>query len=168
MLHMIDFWSIENPPEYSVDIDTKISVMRKLAKITEILFDDGDYLEWNCNLSSDYWSIAFHSLEKGDTASALDALEKCVEYCIAEQSLPPYAKHTTFLFDCIEYNEAEMNAHGSCFSPEWFMHEMKQDLFNPVREDERFKICYEKLKNSPRSTHMKIESDWGWVKNEEF
>ncbi|MBP3294232.1 MAG: hypothetical protein J6N32_10810, partial [Clostridia bacterium] len=50
-----------------------------------------------------------------------------------------------------------------CGSPEDYLHRMKQPLYDPIREDARFREVMRRFETGPRNLRKRDEKDFEWV-----
>ncbi|MBE6711599.1 MAG: helix-turn-helix domain-containing protein [Ruminococcaceae bacterium] len=157
-------WYPRGEHDPQCDIDTWIGVCEMKLAIYRCLFRDGDYLDFAWNAASAYSCLAEAYMSKGDGEAALDCWEKTAEFSEMNESVPPYAKHTSYLVNRLVYDEAKLGKFGSCGSPEDYLHRMKQPLYDPIREDARFREVMHRFETGPRNLRKRDEKDFEWVK----
>ncbi|MGN1345520.1 MAG: hypothetical protein ACI4V1_01935, partial [Eubacteriales bacterium] len=125
-----------------------------------------DYHEFSWNAACSYSRMADACMIKGEYEKAMDCWRKTAEFTVMHESLPPYAKHTSFLVNRMVYDEAKLGKFGSCGSPEDYLHRMKQPLYDPIREDARFREVQAIFETCPRNLRLRDEKDFAWLKNQ--
>lgn len=148
------------------DADTWIAVNEMKLSVYRAVFRDGDFLEFTWNMAWAYHHLAEAWLEKGEHDRALDSLGKMAEFSAEHEKLPPYAKHTSYLASELAYDESKLCLQGSCGSPEDYLRWMKSPMFDPVREDERFRAVQNLLESCPKNWRIRDESDFAWCMTE--
>ena len=154
------------PDSPRCDTDTWIAVNEMKLAVYRAVFRDGDFLGYTWNMAWAYHHLAEAWMEKGDCGRALDSLENMAEFAAEHEKLPPYAKHTSYLVSELAYDESGMGLQGSCGSPEDYLHWMKSPVFDPVREEERFRAVQHLLETCPRNLRIRDESDFAWCRRE--
>ena len=161
--HLCGRWYPRGEHDPQCDVDTWIGVCEMKLAIYRCLFRDGDYLDFAWNAASAYSCLAEAYMSKGDGEAALDCWEKTAEFSEMNESVPPYAKHTSYLVNRLVYDEAKLGKFGSCGSPEDYLHRMKQPLYDPIREDARFREVMRRFETGPRNLRKRDEKDFEWV-----
>ncbi|MCL2773871.1 MAG: helix-turn-helix domain-containing protein [Oscillospiraceae bacterium] len=126
------------------DTQSNIQLVKKAISILEILYENGDYGFYNVRLSDYYGYLARHYMTLKEFDNALDCIEKSANYAIACDTLPEDFIYTSIAVKGsdlgegtknYDYNEAYRKL-NNLFSI---------DMFNPIREHERFKAVITEL-----------------------
>ena len=142
------------------DINTWIAVCEMELAIYNGIFSDGDYLEFSWNVAWTYYHLAEAQLEKGEYGKALDCLEKVAEYSSANESLPPFACHTSFLVNKMVYDESKIGLQGSCGSPEDYLEKLSSQKYDVIRNTARFDSLIQKLQNCSKNVKIRDKTEF--------
>lgn len=80
--------------------------------------------------------------------TALDNLEKSVDYCIAFDNTSSGFQHSSVLVNKIIFNKEETSQGYEGTRSSYMLHQLENEQYNPIRDTEQFKIIIEKLKNT--------------------
>ncbi len=160
------WWFERQHGDPKADADTWIAVNEMKLAIYRCLFRDGDYYEFAWNAATAYSCMAEAYMTKGNGEKALECWQKTAEFSVMHESVPSYAKYTSFLVDHMVYDESKYGKFGSCGSPEDYLHRMKQPLYDPIREDARFREIEAIFADCPRNLRRRAEKDFEWLKNQ--
>ena len=112
----------------------------------DVLFENGDYGEFIINVIQIYYQITRLYCKKGDTANALGYFERTVREAIAfDTEYDKHKKHTSLLFRNDAYDGFGFSdTHNESF--DMVENVDKQNEFDIIRDTDKFKELYTKLK----------------------
>lgn len=123
----------------------RIAIMQKALAIFELVFEDGDYLDYSCTVSATHRYIADLAVSEGDYELALSSLEKAAEYAIMSDSLLEKTHHTSLLVSGLEYSPLNTIKNYDFTDCRELYDKMQTDRFNAIRDDKRFIAILEKI-----------------------
>jgi len=132
------------------DIDEKIRILKKGVSLYELIYDDNDYGFYNGDLSAIYMAITEKYIIKGDNESALDYLSKSAEHCIAFDNISTGYKHTSIMVNKITFDMDSSCKGYEGNASSLILHKLQNELFNPIRNTDRFKVILQKLKDAQK------------------
>ena len=147
------------------DDDTWLAVNEMQIAIYNCPFRDGDYLDYAWHMAVSYSRMAETYMMKGDGKKSAECWLKTAEFSAMHESIPPYAEHTSYLVSRLVYDESKMGIQGSCGSPEDYLHQMKQPIYDPLRDNQQFTEAVRILETCPRNTRIRDEKDFQWINN---
>lgn len=116
----------------------RIAIMKKALALLELVYENGDYLNFSDTVSATYQSIAALAMTEGDRELALSSLEKAAEYAVTADTLPEKGQHTSLLVSGLEWS-SDTTIRNYDLSDCKLLHDrMQSDRYDAVREDERF------------------------------
>ena len=125
--------------------DEKIRLFKKAITIYELIYDNGDYHFYNCDLADLYIWIAGCHIEKFEYDNALQALEKAANHCIAFDSLPEEITHTSLLVNrLVNRRDNSIKGYMGTKSAKELCG-LQNELYDPIRNTYQFKAIVEKL-----------------------
>ena len=133
--------------DYKAGARERIDMLERANKVYELIFSDGDYGFYNLRFKENYNNIAEEYLYIEDYDKALESIEKSADYLIAFEKNDSEFHQTSFLVR--GYTNTPGFWHNS---PETMSYKtihdyyLKEDIFTPIREHERFKAVILKLK----------------------
>lgn len=154
MLVNLEYLADLNCKDQGLTNPQRIEIIQKGIHIFETLFDRGDYLFHNCDIARHHRYIAALAMLDKDCGLALDHLEKAAECAVAFDTLPVTAKHTSLLFDSVEFNMLHTSknyTHTSCHE---LLDKMNGGRYDAIRQEERFRAVLEKIKPYASSGHI--------------
>lgn len=131
---------------WAYTIDEEISICKKALSLIDVLFENGDYGEFIINVIQIYYQITRLYCKKGDTANALGYFERTVREAIAfDTEYDKHKKHTSLLFRNDAYDGFGFSdTHNESF--DMVENVDKQNEFDIIRDTDKFKELYAKLK----------------------
>ncbi|MDE7193944.1 MAG: helix-turn-helix domain-containing protein [Oscillospiraceae bacterium] len=144
----------ENAPELTWE--QRIEILKKAVAIIEIVFDKGDHNELTWSMSCLNRDISVMALRAGDSALALDSIEKAAEYAEAADLLPDKKPYVSLLVNKLEYNAANMGKNFSSTFSETLLRKMSDSIYDIIRGDVRFKAVEERLKRVKESEYQTV------------
>lgn len=131
--------------------EEKIKILEKSNQILEIVFDDGDYGFYNDYLAENYLLMAESYLTLGECDKAFECLDKSADFCIAVEN-DSHFKFTSLLVRGLDNNPGYWHNKPSSKSYDFIHDELeKKEIYNPIRDDKRFKMIIEKLEPYAKS-----------------
>ncbi len=129
------------------DMQNQIALYKKAINIYELIYENGDYGFYNTRIEALYRGMATFYMRLNEHDNALVCLEKSVEYAIAFDTMPEVFTHTSLIPFGKEFSKAKNLAkdfaYNDCYQ---MLHErLPDELFNPIRETERFKAITARL-----------------------
>jgi len=123
----------------------RIAIMKKALAMFEIVFENGDYIEYSCAVSGMHTYIAELAIHENDYELALSSLEKAAEYAIMQDELPQKSQHTSLLVNKLEWDAS--NVIKSCnWSYCKILHDkMLLDRYDAIRNNSRFIAVFGKI-----------------------
>jgi len=124
----------------------RIAILKKALKLLNLVYEDGDYLNYSDTASTTHRYIAAIAMLEKDYELALSSLEKAAEFAIMSDTLPESAQHTSLLVNKTNYDKHEMMKNYDFTSCKELYDKMQWDRYDPIREDMRFTAVLEKIK----------------------
>ena len=138
--------------DYVLTADKRILMREKALEVLNIIYDDGDYGTNNLVYKRIYQGMAKDYMYFKKNEKALDCLEKSANCCIAVENNTVFT-HTSLLVNGME-NHILFYNHGNPATLSYiFIHDylLKEDVYAPIRETERFKAVIAKLEQYAKS-----------------
>lgn len=123
----------------------RIEIMKKALAILELVFDDGDYLNYSGTVSITHRYIADLAMSEGDYELALSSLEKAAQFAVMSDTLPENARHTSLLVNNLEYGPFNTIKNYDFTDCKELYNKMQADRYNAIRDDKRFIAVLEKI-----------------------
>lgn len=123
----------------------RIKILKKVLAMFELVFENGDYLDYSCTVSTTHRYIAEIAVAEGDYELALSSLEKAAEYAIMSDTLPEKTYHTSLLVNGLEYSPLNTVKNYDFTDCKELCDKMQADRFNAIRDDKRFIAVLEKI-----------------------
>ena len=123
----------------------RIEIMKKALAILELVFDDGDYLNYSGTVSITHRYIADLAMSEGDYELALSSLEKAAQFAVMSDTLPENARHTSLLVNNLEYGPFNTIKNYDFTDCKELYDKMQADRYNAIRDDKRFIAVLEKI-----------------------
>ena len=123
----------------------RIEIMKKALAILELVFDDGDYLNYSGTVSITHRYIADLAMSEGDYELALSSLEKAAQFAVMSDTLPENARHTSLLVNNLEYGPFNTIKNYDFTDCKELYDKMQADRYNAIRDDKRFSAVLEKI-----------------------
>ena len=145
------FWcALINLPDLGYRNETmsdaeRIEIMKKALAILELVFDDGDYLNYSGTVSITHRYIADLAMSEGDYELALSSLEKAAQFAVMSDTLPENARHTSLLVNNLEYGPFNTIKNYDFTDCKELYDKMQADRYNAIRDDKRFIAVLEKI-----------------------
>lgn len=136
-------------PEYkdeTMSTAERIAIMKKALAIFELVFENGDYLNYSVTVSATHRCIANMAMLEGDYELALSSLEKAAEFAIMSDALHDGARHTSLLVNNLEYNPLDTIKNYDFTDCKELYNEMQTDRYNAIRDDKRFIAVLDKIR----------------------
>ena len=116
----------------------RIEIMKKALAILELVFDDGDYLNYSGTVSITHRHIADLAMSEGDYELALSSLEKAAQFAVMSDTLPENARHTSLLLNNLEYSPFNTIKNYDFTDCRELYDKMQMDRYDAIRDDKRF------------------------------
>jgi hypothetical protein len=140
-------WQLERrlSEEYMNAAD-KEKICRKMLALLELIFEDGDYLQFHELASDTYRKLAELAASDARVSDALALLERAADHCIAADTLPERAEYTSVLLRGLYFNRTEHNR----LNPETHSYWLREMLlrnreYDPIRDEPRLSAVIERL-----------------------
>ena len=124
----------------------RIAIMKKALAILELVYENGDYLNYSSTVSTTHRYIAAMAMLEGDYELALSSLEKAAEFAIMSDTLPQKAQHTSLLVNNLEYNLLNTTKNYDFTDCKELYDKMQMDRYDAIRDDKRFFAVLEKIR----------------------
>lgn len=123
----------------------RIAILKKALAILELVYDNGDYLDYSYTVSTTHCYIADMAMIEGDYELALSSLEKAAEFAIMSDTLPEKAQHTSLLVKKLEYNPLTTIKNYDFTNCKVLYDKMQMDRYDAIRDDKRFIAVLEEI-----------------------
>ena len=123
----------------------RIAIMKKALAILELVFENGDYLNYSSTVSTTHRYIAAMAMLDNDRELALSSLEKAAEFAIMSDTLPEKARHTSLLVNNLECNPLNTMKNYDFTDCKVLYDKMQMDTYDAIRDDKRFIDVLEKI-----------------------
>ena len=123
-------------------VPERIEIIRKCIAMYELIYDKGDYLEYEQRLSECHRYIAAMEMLEGSCPASLDDLEKAAEHAVAYDTLPENPVHSTRLVRGYTELRGRNYTETECRR---LYDKLKWDRYDPVRNDPRFRAVIESI-----------------------
>lgn len=124
----------------------RIAILKKSLELLDLVYEDGDYLNYSYTVSTTHRYIAAMAMLEGDNELALSSLEKAAEFAIMSDTLPEKAQHTSLLVNKIYYNMHEIMKNYDFTNCKELYDKMQWDRYEAIRDNKRFIAILEKIK----------------------
>ena len=124
----------------------RISIMKKALALLDIVYENGDYLNYSDTVSSTHQYIADMAMLEGNYELALSSLEKAAEFAIMSDTLPERAQHTSLLVNKIYYDVHEMIKNYDFTNCKILYDKMQRERYDAIRDDKRFIDVLDKIR----------------------
>lgn len=129
----------------SFNIRDRINVVKKAIEVYELVFE-GNYVYNSREMSQFNRYIAAMEVLEGNFDATLDYLERAAEYAIKFDTLPDKVPYTSVLLKSHSYDKEEVYKNYTWSECAEFHEKLKQERYDSIREDVRFKNIEEKIK----------------------
>lgn len=129
----------------TMSTEERIAIMKKALAILELVYDNGDYLDYSYTVSTTHCYIADMAMIEGDYELALSSLEKAAEFAIMSDTLPEKAQHTSLLVKKLEYNPLTTIKNYDFTNCKVLYDKMQMDRYDAIRDDKRFIAVLEEI-----------------------
>lgn len=123
----------------------RIAILKKALAIFELVYDNGDYLDYSYTVSTTHRNIADMAMLEGDYELALASLEKAAEFALMSDTLPEKAQHTSLLVKNLEYNPLTTIKNYDFTNCKVLYDKMQMDRYDAIRDDKRFIAVLEEI-----------------------
>ncbi|MGN0648875.1 MAG: helix-turn-helix domain-containing protein [Oscillospiraceae bacterium] len=123
----------------------RIAIMKKALAILDLVYENGDYLDYSYTVSTSHRNIADMAMLEGDYELALASLEKAAEFAIMSDTLPEKAQHTSLLVKNLEYNPLTTIKNYDFTNCNVLYDKMQMDRYDAIRDDKRFIAVLEEI-----------------------
>lgn len=124
----------------------RIAILKKALELLDLVYEDGDYLNFSDTVSVTHRYIAAMAMLENDYELALSSLEKAAEFAIMSDTLSDKEKHTSLLVNQIEYVAVNMMKNYDFTDCKALYDKLQQDRYDTIRDDKRFIAVLEKIK----------------------
>lgn len=130
----------------TMSIAERIAIMKKALSIFELVYENGDYLDYSITISTTHSYIAAMAMLEGDYELALSSLGKAAEFAIMSDTLPEKAHHTSLLVNNLEYNPLNTAKNYDFTDCKELYDKMQMDRYDAIRNDKRFITVLDKIR----------------------
>ena len=123
----------------------RIAIMKKALAILELVFENGDYLNYSSTVSTTHRYIAAMAMLDNDRELALSSLEKAAEFAIMSDKLPKKSRHTSLLVNNLECGPLNTMKNYDFTDCKVLYDKMQMDTYDAIRNDKRFIDVLEKI-----------------------
>lgn len=145
LLHLADP-NAENVPDMTRA--ERIRILQKAAAVYDIVFDEGDHNYYFADISHIHFFISRLAALDGDRELALSSIEKAAGYAAAADDLPDKKPYTSLLVNKLQYNRNNTVKNFTFTYREELSEKLGSDIYDPIRNDPRFRAVTEALGNS--------------------
>lgn len=143
------WWELRTIVYSSCPVSKKIAVCQKALSLYRLMYDEEDYGYEAQMVAQIYESLARLYIESNDNVSALDALERSVEYNLAgAAAFRSGFTHTSPLFDCLVDKKDDFVTSYAGTEESRLLHYLERTEYDPVRDTDRFQNIIRKLKEA--------------------
>ncbi len=143
--HMYNIACVPDISENNYSLKQKIKVMEKGIALFDVIFD-GDYIYYHDRLANSYRQLAMLHLMDGNSASALDCVEKMAENAIKFDTRPDKAMYSSVLLNKVEYEKGEKGDSPEITLCSKLMRGRFQSrIWAPIKADPRFTAAIEAM-----------------------
>lgn len=143
--HMYNIACVPDISENNYSLKQKIKVMEKGIALFDVIFD-GDYIYYHDRLANSYRQLAMLHLMDGNSASALDCVEKMAENAIKFDTRPDKATYSSVLLNKVEYEKGEKGDSPEITLCSKLMRGRFQSrIWAPIKADPRFTAAIEAM-----------------------
>ncbi len=108
-----------------------------VLNLFRLLYVNGDYGFYNCRIANWYYRLA-KAYVNNNIDSVFENLEKAVTHCI-KYDTEGKSKHTSLMVNRLEYIPENTSKNHTNNQSALLLDKLKNNLFDTIREDERFK-----------------------------
>ena len=127
----------------SISTADRIAVMQRCLLLFELIFDKGDYLEFEERIAKIHRYIADMEMLEGKHFSAIEHLEKAAEHAIAYDTLPDHPVHTSYLVKSVTTSVSKNYSLSECKE---LYDKLRRNRYDPIRNDERFGAILDEIR----------------------
>ena len=124
----------------------RIEILKKALALFEIVFENGDYLDYSDTVSITHRYIAAMAMLENDHELALSSLENAAEFAIMSDTLPEKAQHTSLLVNKTYYYASDMMRNFDFTRCKELYDKMQWDRYDDIRDNKRFTAVLDKIK----------------------
>ena len=124
----------------------RISIMKKALALLDLVYENGDYLNYSDTVSSTHQYIAAMAMLEGDYELALSSLEKASEFAVMSDTLPEKVQHTSLLVNKTYYDAHEMMKNYHFTNCKLLYDKMQSEQYDAIRDDKRFIAVLDKIR----------------------
>lgn len=116
----------------------RIAILKKALSLIDLVYENGDYLNFCDTASVTHRYIADIAMLEGDHELALISLEKAAEFAIMSDTLPKNAQHTSLLVNKIFYDADQMMKNYDFSNCKDLYNNLQRSSYDPIRNEKRF------------------------------
>ena len=124
----------------------RIAILKKALALLELIFENGDYLNYSDTVSATHQYIAAMAMLEDDYELALSSLEKAADHAVIADTLPEKSLHTSLLLNGLEWNASTTIKNYDFTDCKVLYDKMQGDRYNAVRGDKRFTAVLDKIR----------------------
>ena len=124
----------------------RIAIMKKALALLDLVYENGDYLDYSWLVSTTHRYIAAMAMLEKDYELALSSLENAAEFAIKFDTLVDKTKHTSILVNRLDYDALGQTKNYGFTSCKELCDKMQWDRYDAIRDDKRFIAILEKIK----------------------
>ena len=132
----------------------KIELLKKSIAFYEIVYEKEDYAFSHIRIGDAYEDIAVLLLKNGKIEEGLENLEKCVDHCVAFDTMPNSLKLKSLLVNALEYKKEQTSKptqNNSCRNVlNSILHDLKDEngIYHKCEQNDKFKQIIKRLEGT--------------------
>lgn len=132
----------------------KIVLLKKSIAFYEIVYEKEDYAFSHIRIGDAYEDIAVLLLKNGKIEEGLENLEKCVDHCVAFDTMPNSLKLESLLVNTLEYKKEQTSKptqNNSCRNVlNSILHDLKDEngIYHKCEQNDKFKQIIKRLEGT--------------------
>jgi len=133
--------------KYKDDLMKQIELYTKAIDIYKIVYEENDFGFYNGRMKDLYIYTASIYMKLNEYDNALDCLNQAADYAIAFDTMPEVFVHTSIISDGDEFSKIKNLSKSYDYNDSYEMlnDRLSQPIYDPIREDKRFKAIAAKL-----------------------
>ncbi len=124
----------------------RIGILKKALKLLDLVYEDGDYLNYSYTVSVTHRNIAAMAMLEDDYELALTSLEKAAGFAIMSDTLPEKAQHSSLLVNKTYYDASDIMKNYDFTNCKELYDKMQWDRYDAIRDDKRFIAVLDKIR----------------------
>lgn len=124
----------------------RIAILQKGLAIFDIVFENGDYLDYSDMVSMTHRYIAAMAMLENNYELAMSSLENAAKYAVISDTLPDRAQYTSLLVNKTYYDVHDTMKNYDFTNSKILYDKMQWDRYDPIRSDKRFIAVLDKIR----------------------